>query len=147
MPINLFSLSNTLSEHANKDIEEMVFESLKQNKFDAIDAFNNPSQLKNIYPLYGSSMIDYISRNTSAILNKFRDMNFKNLDVEEIKKLIHKEILDIELLTHRRYINSEDKDIKENSYTQVKRIIEELTQLNDPRIEDIKKEYYEGRED
>jgi hypothetical protein len=68
MPINMFSLSNTLAEHANKDIEEMVFESLKQNNFDPIEAFNNPSQLKNIYPLYGSSMISYIHRNTSAIL-------------------------------------------------------------------------------
>lgn len=141
MPINFFPLMNKIGERANNDIEEMVFESLKQNNFDPTKAINNPSDIKDMNPLYGMSMLNYIYRNRTAILYKLRGVDLNNLNSEEIKKLIHKEILNIELLTHRNHINSEDKETRENSISQVKKIVEELTQLNDSRVDEIKKEF------
>lgn len=141
MPINFIPLMNKISSQAFKDIEELVFDSLEKNNFNAVEAFNNPSDKKEMYPLYGTTMISYIYRTTLFILKKFQSINFQNLNSVEIKKIIHNEIIEIELLTHRKNFKSKDNEIRENSLEQVKIIVDELTQQKDPRAEEIKKEF------
>ena len=125
---------------ADKEIEDLVFDSLKRNNFIIQEAIKNPSKLTTIHPAYGLTLKTYITRNIFYILNKLDALCLQDKNESKIRVSIRKEILYMNYLSHKRYLNSNNPEIKKEYKNKIEKVIEELTDLNDSRVHEIKNE-------